>query len=428
MTRAKKITLDYKPRAQFLPFHNRKERFACIVAHRRAGKSVACINELIRRAIETDKKDARYAYIAPLFNQAKDVMWGYLKHYAAPLLADSPNESELRVDLVNGSRIRLYGSDNEERLRGIYLDGVVLDEYADMSSSLWGGVIRPMLTDRQGWAVFIGTPRGRDSFHDLWQTARKSDAWFSLELKASETGLLPQEELDAALSDMGRDMWNQEFECSWEASLKGAYYAEELERAKIEGRIGRIPTERALPVHTSWDLGISDSTSIWFAQFVGKEVRLIDYYEASGVALDHYAKVLAEKDYVYGTHHFPHDVAVRELGTGMSRVDTLHGLGIEPEIVPQHNVQDGINATRRFLDRCWIDEVRCERGLECLRHFRREWDDKNKAWKQKPRHDWSSHGADALRYMATGHEERAASKKSKPRRWGPRLSGSWLGA
>lgn len=422
------ITIDYSPRRQFQAFHSRTQRFAIIVAHRRAGKTVACINDLIRRAIETDKKDARYAYVAPLYAQAKDIAWNYLKEYAGPLLADAPNESELRVDLINGSRIRLYGADNPDRLRGIYLDGVILDEFADMRDQVWGGVIRPMLTDRNGWAVFIGTPRGKNAFWELWQVAQKSDAWFKLQLKASETRLISEEELDAALTDMGRDLWAQEFECSWEASLKGAFYADELQRAKKEGRITKLPIERAIPVHVSFDLGISDSTAIWLCQAVGKERRLIGYHEASGVGLDYYAKWLAEQDLVYAKYYLPHDVSVRELGTGQSRYDTLVGLGIDPTIVPQHNVLDGINATRRFLDSCWIDPDRCERGLEALKAYKRDWDDKLKTWRQKPRHDWSSHGADSLRYMATGFEEKAKAKTMKQRRWMPRTSGNWLGA
>jgi phage terminase large subunit len=303
--RKKKITLAYKPREQFLRFHNRTERFAILVAHRRAGKTVACVNDLIRRAIETNRTDARFAYIAPYYAQAKDVAWNYLRHYAAPLLADQPNESELRVDLVNGSRIRLYGADNAERLR-LGFDGVILDEFADWRPGVWSEMILPALSDRQGSAVFIGTPRGKNEFWELWSIAQKSNAWFKLELKASDTGLILQDELEAAKEAMSKDQYAQEFECSFDAAITGAFYADELERMKAQKRIARVPIDRAVPVHTAWDLGVSDSTSIWFIQCVGKERRLIDYYEASGVGLDHYAKVLEEKNYVWGTHYFPH--------------------------------------------------------------------------------------------------------------------------
>lgn len=403
--RRQRVELEYAPRKQFLPFHNRKERWACLVAHRRAGKTVATVNDTIKAAVRDSKPDARYAYIAPLYNQAKDIAWAYLKHYAYPLLADSPNESELRVDLVNGARIRLYGADNPDRLRGIYLDGVILDEFGDMKPAIWTDVIRPALSDRKGWATFIGTPKGKNDFWNLWTEACKSEDWFSLMLKASETGLIDQSELDEARKQMGPDQYEQEYECSFEAAIKGAFYADELRRAAEEGRIGKVPIDRGLQVDTAWDLGVSDSTAVWFVQTIGKERRLIDYYESSGVGLDHYAAVLKEKGYLYRDHYFPHDVAIRELSTGKSRVDTLEHLGIKARVGEQSNVMDGINAVRRMLDQCWFDAERCERGIEALKQYRREYDDKLKDWKLRPLHDWTSHGADALRTFATGFKD-----------------------
>ena len=422
----KKITIDYSPRKHFLSYHSRKQRFAILVTHRRAGKTWSVLNDLLMRAAQTP--NGRFAYVAPFYSQAKDIAWEPLKFFASPLLADAPNELELRVDLVNGARIRLYGADNPERLRGLGFDSVVCDEFADWRPGVWSEVLRPALADRQGTATFIGTPKGRNEFWELWQVANKSDAWFKLELKASDTGLLPQEELDEARKAMSAEQYEQEFQCSFDSALVGAFYADELERAKKDKRIARLPIDRAIPVHTAWDLGVSDSTAIWFIQVVGKERRLIDYYEASGVGLDHYAKVLEGKDYVWGTHYFPHDIATRELSSGLSRADTLIGLGIEPEIVPQAAVLDGINAVRRMVDSAWIDPERCERGLEALKQYRREWDDKAKTWKARPRHDWSSHGADALRTFAMGFEEKKPAKKHQRRRWNWRASSDWLGA
>ena len=245
------------------------------------------------RAAQTP--NGRFAYVAPFYSQAKDIAWEPLKYFSGPLLADSPNESELRVDLVNGARIRLYGADNPERLRGLGFDAIVCDEFADWRPGVWSEVLRPALADRQGSATFIGTPKGKNEFWELWQLASKSDAWFLMELKASATGLLPQEELEASREAMSKEQYAQEFECSFDSALQGAFYVEELGRAKTEGRITRVPIERAIPVHTGWDLGISDSTAIWFAQFVGKEVRLIDYEEHDGMGLDFYAQLLAEK-------------------------------------------------------------------------------------------------------------------------------------
>lgn len=419
-----KIDCGYRPRLQFVPFHKRKERFACIVAHRRAGKTVACINDLQDGALRCQKVRPRFAYLSPYLKQSKAVAWDYLRAAVAPLrgLGASIHESELRVDYHNGGQVRLYGADNADALRGIYLDGVVLDEFADMDPRVWGEIIRPALADRQGWAVFIGTPKGKNAFYDVLSRAKVEDGWFSMELKASETGLITTEELELARRDLSEDQYAQEFECSFDAAIRGAFYAEELRRAEADGRVGNVPIDRAVPVHTAWDLGVTDSTAIWFIQCVGRERRLIDYYEASGVGFDVYAKVLKDKGYIYGDHYFPHDVQAHEMTTGRSRVDTLRGLGIEPTVVPVSSVMDGINAVRRMLDATWIDKGRCERGLEALRQYRREYDEKLKDWKQRPLHDWSSHGADALRCFASGFEE-----KHPPVRLNLAGRGSWMG-
>jgi len=428
------LTIPYKPREQFQTFHDRTQRWSCIVAHRRAGKTTACINDLLRSAINCQNDRPRFAYISPLLKQSKDIAWDALKAYAAPLKAIGAefNESELRVDLPSGGRIRIYGADNPDSLRGIYLDGVVIDEPAQIRPSLWTEVVRPALSDRQGWAVFIGTPNGKNEFYDIAERAKASDEWFYLQLKASETGLISADELYDARQQMGEDRYEQEYECSFEAAIQGSFYADALKRMREEGRLGRLPIERAIPVYTGFDLGISDSTAIWFVQVVGKEIRLIDYEEFSGVGFEHYAKVLRDRGYIYGSHYFPHDIAVRELSNGVSRLETLRGFGIgDIQVVPQHNVLDGVNAVRRMLDRCWVDETRCKRGLECLWQYRREWDEKNRIWKTNPLHDWTSHGADALRYFAAGFVE--PQLKTAADRWadygkGKTGGASWLTA
>lgn len=348
-----------------------------------------------------DKEEPRFAYVAPLYAQAKDVAWAYLKKFTAPIPGVTAHEQELRVDLPGGGRIRLYGADNYERLRGIYLDGVVLDEVGDMDPRAWSEVIRPALADRKGWAVFIGTPKGRNHFADVWKQAQDNPDWYSLMLKASQTGIVSPEELaDARASGMSEDQYNQEFECSFDAAVVGAYYGKLIERAENEGRIGNVPWEPNVPVETWWDLGIDDSTAIWFVQAIGREIRVIDYYEMSGVGLEHYAKVLKEKDYVYSRHILPHDVEVRELSTGKSRFAFLAGLGIKGTVARKHSVEDGINSVRSILSRCWFDKTRCARGVEALRQYRQDWDDKLKAFKGRPLHDWTSHGSDAFRYGA----------------------------
>ena len=223
-------------------------------------------------------------------------------------------------------------------------------------------------------------------------------------LKASDTSILDQEELDEARRTMGDDRYEQEFECSFEAAIQGAFYAKEMKEATEHGRITRVPYDRAASVITAWDLGIGDSTAIWFAQFVGQEIRIIDYYENSGVGLDHYAKVLLDKEYHYEQHILPHDVQVKELGTGKSRLETLDALGIRNiQIAPKLAVEDGIQAARTMIPKCWFDADNCTRGIEALRQYRRDFDEKLKTWRGRPLHDWTSHGADAFRYLAVGY-------------------------
>jgi hypothetical protein len=393
-----------------LPFHNRKERFACLVAHRRCGKTVAAINDLIRDALTIQRDNVRVAYISPTYRQSKAVAWDYCKEFTRSIPGIKVNESELRIDFPNGARIRLFGAETADSMRGLYFDSVVLDEPADFPMNAWSTVIRPAIADRQGKATFIGTPKGRNSFFEIWDAARDDPSWYSAMHKASETKLLPQEELDAAIKTMGEDRYEQEFECSFEAAIAGAYYGTEMKRATADNRITTVPHDRALGVVTAWDLGVGDSTAIWFAQFVGAEVRLIDYYESSGVGLDHYAGVLQEKKYLYESHILPHDVQVKELGTGKSRLETLDNLGIRPvEIAPKLNVDDGIQAVRSMLDRCWFDESNCNRGIEALRQYQRDFDEKGRTWRGRPRHDWTSHGADAMRYLAVGYRPQQSS-------------------
>lgn len=410
MDGSKVILIPYAPRQQFLPYHKRQQRFSVLVAHRRAGKTVACVNELIKGALTCERDKPRFAYIAPLFKQAKDVAWEYLKEYTAVVPNRQVNESELRVDLPNGGRIRLYGADNPDALRGIYLDGVILDEYADMRPSIWTEVLRPALSDRLGWATFIGTPKGHNDFFQKWKDSEGDESWFRLMLKASETGIIHQKELEAARRDMSDDEFAQEFECSFTAAVRGAYYAKDLEQAEKQGRICRVPVEK-VETNTAWDLGIDDATAIWFYQQIGKEVRLVDYYEASGVGLDHYASVLKEKGYIYGKHFLPHDAEVKELGSGRSRVETLAGFGIRVEVVKMQRVEDGINAVRQLLPRCWFDVDRCKLGLDAMRLYRKDWDDKTQTFRLKPLHDWTSHAADAMRYLALSIRD---NKKHQP--------------
>lgn len=394
------IVIPYTPRKEMIEYHDRTQRFACIVAHRRYGKTVGSANDLQKDCLQCPREAPRFAYIAPTYAQAKDVVWEYLKRFAAPIPGVSFHESELRVDYPNGGRIRLYGAENYERLRGLYLDGIVLDEYGDIDPRAWAEVIRPALADRQGRATFIGTPKGENHFAEVYRRAMQDPDWFSLTLRASETGVLLQTELDAARREMTPNQYAREFECSFAAATEGAIFAAEVEIAEREKRIGKVPRDPLLQVHTSWDLGIDDATAVWFWQQVGAEVRAIDYMEVSGEPLHEIARRVLEKRYNWGQHILPHDVEVRELGTGKSRKEMLTAAGLADIVVaPALPVQDGIEAARVMLAKMWFDTERCGRGLQCLRNYRREFDDKRKVFKDKPLHDWTSHAADALRYF-----------------------------
>jgi phage terminase large subunit len=388
-----------------MPYHERRERFSIGVAHRRCGKTVACINDKIKRAITTDKAHYRAAYLAPYLKQAKDVAWEYLKRYSQPVWGKAPNESELYVELINGARIKIYGADNPDALRGGYLDDATLDEYADMSPGVWGSIIRPMLADRLGSATFIGTPKGRNAFFDLFERAQTDPDWFAFFLPASETGILPQSELDAARREMTPEEYAQEFECSFEAAIVGAYYGRDMAEAERAGRITDVPYEPSLPVYTTWDLGVGDSTAIWFWQASGAEIRVIDYYEANGHGIDHYAKVLQAKPYRYEHDFVPHDAKVREFGTGRTRIETMMALNLKPKLVPMHKVMDGINALRVLFPRIYWDREKCRDGLEALRQYRSEFDDKARVFRDNPKHDWTSHAADAARYLGMAYRE-----------------------
>jgi hypothetical protein len=410
---AEVIEIAYKPREQQLAIHELMDskRFGVVVAHRRMGKTVSAINHLIKDALLNQKEAPRYAYIAPTYGQAKRVAWDYLVKYAEPLGGTS-NISELRVDFW-GRRIQLFGSDNPETLRGQYFDGVILDEIGDQNPKIWTDIVRPALADRKGWCLFIGTPKGHNHFKELRDRAEKEDGWGLLEFKASETGVVDDTELKAAKNEMGEDKYRQEFECSFDAAVEGSYFGQILNELEEKKHMQEIPREELSRTFTAWDLGMGDSTSIWVAQLVGTEVRLIDYYENHGVGLDHYVKWIKDNDYLKAEHILPHDVRVRELGTGKSRMEMLEESGLEVKIAPRMGLDDGIQAVRRLLPRCWFNVPQVQIGLNCLRNYRRDYDEKRKIFYERPLHDWSSHGSDSFRYLALGLDE-GHSTWSKP--------------
>lgn len=333
-------------------------------------------------------------------------------------------ESELSVELFNGAKISLYGADNPDALRGIYLDGVVLDEFGDCRPALWAEVIFPTLTDRQGWAIFIGTPKGKNHFFQIREMARKSDDWYYLEMKASESGILPAKELEMAKGMMDPDQFAQEYECSFEAAVKGTYYAhliDKMEKGRIDNeeaspQITTVKWDPSVPVHVVQDLGFTDSTSLWFWQHRPDGIGVIDYEEHHSKPLSFYFDLLKDKPYDFDTIWLPHDAKAKSLQTGRSTIEQYlnfvksQELDWDVKLVPKLDLQHGIDAVRFILPHCYIDQENCSDGIEALRAYRRRYDDITKAFSPKPQHDWSSHGSDAFRYFALVAKERIKTK------------------
>lgn len=377
--------------------------------------------DLIINAIEHKGREPRFAYVAPTYSQAKDVAWSYLKEYTQAIPNIKTSESELSITFPhNGARIRLYGAENYDRLRGLYLDGVIIDEAGDIDPRVWPEVVRPALSDRKGWATFIGTPKGRNDFYRIFEAASKSDDWFTARLRASETGLIDAIELADAQRSMTSEAYEQEYETSFDAAVKGAFYAKEMAQADTETRITRVTHDKAADVFAAWDLGIGDMMAIWLFQIVGKEWHFLRYYENNGFGLDHYVDWIKGQPFMVHEHLLPHDAEARELQTGKSRKQFLDNRGLRCRIVPRHNVDDGINAVRMMLNKSWFDTDNCERGIDCLRMYRSEFDEKHQTLKPRPMHDWSSHGADAFRCAVMGGQEPTKGprrKRSKEVNW-----------
>jgi hypothetical protein len=405
----REVLLPYNPRHAFMPFHNRRQRWACLVAHRRAGKTVAAVNDIIRAAITYQGQRGLFGYVAPYRSQAKAVAWQYFQEFAAPI-TETKNEQELTLTLMNGSQIRLFGADNADAMRGLGFDGLYLDEYGDFRPSVFGNVLRPSLSDKTGWCVFGGTPKGKNAFWEIYETAQRlPHDWFLLRLPASTSGLLPPGELAAARAQLAEDQYLQEYECSFEAAIQGAYFGKEMREAQDQGRICQVPHDPGLPVYSSWDLGYRDDTAVWFYQLGRGEIRVIDFYAVSGEDIHDIAAVVTGKPYKYARHYLPHDARAKSLQTGKSIVEQLaaHLDIAKLAVVPDIGVQSGIQAVRLILPQVWFDAERCREGIEALRQYQREYDEDKKAYRQSPRHDWTSHPSDAFRMLAVSYAEQA---------------------
>lgn len=429
---ARTVVIPYTPRPQFRAFHDRRERWAVLVCHRRAGKTFAAVNDLLRAAVTCKSAHPLFAYIGPFRSQAKDVAWSALKYFSEPV-SKVVNEAELMVTLINGAKIRVFGADNADAMRGLGFDGVFMDEVGDFKPSVWGAVVRPALSDKQGWAVFAGTPKGKNHFWQIWEdaTGRLKQEWFAMMLKASDSKILPQSELDDVKRQITQDQYLQEYECNFEAAIMGAFYGTEMRLLEEQGHITDVPYDPEQACYTSWDLGHTDDTSIWWFQMRRGELRIIDFYTISGSGVEDVANVVAKRKIPtadgrevtphYEKHFLPHDAKAKTFAAnGKSTIEQLVpilGFG-NLSIVPMLSKQDGIQAVRMTLPHCWFDKKRTASGIysgvEALKQYEREYDEDTKAFRAAPKHNWASNPADAFRYLALSWREETPIRKLNP--------------
>jgi phage terminase large subunit len=410
------IVIPYKPRPQFLPYHDRTEQFAKIVAHRRFGKTVGCINELIKKALTNPRETPppRYAYVAPTYTQAKDVAWGYLKQFSAPIPGCKTSESELWIEYPNHARIRLYGADNYDRMRGLYFDGVTIDEPADMHPRAWPEVILPTLTDYNGWATFIGTPKGHNWFYKIDRLANgdPDPDFFRLTLKASDTGLISEENLAQRRRMQTEDQYQQEFECSFDAAIVGAYFGGLINEAKNSGRISKVSADPLLPLRAYLDIGGSgrhaDAFVIWIVQFVGDQIKVLDYYESIGQVMSYHVNWLRQRGYEQAVLRFPHDGINENNVTGKRYEEHFRDAGFKVDLAVPNQGRGAalmrIAAVRRLFPKMWFNEDSTRAGVDALAFYHEKKDEERNVG-MGPDHDWSSHAADAFGLMAICYEE-----------------------
>jgi hypothetical protein len=419
------VHLPYVPRPAFLPFHNRSKRKTVIVAHRRAGKTYSVIQDLVARALNFQKKNGKtgklfgkpiFAYLCPYKGQAKKVAWEYLIEFTKAIPGIKKNETELWIEIptVTGDKARIFlaGADNPDNLRGLYFDGVVLDEYGDMKPEVYSTVIRPALSDRFGWVVFMGTPKGKNDFYKRWQLAQqKPNEYFSICLKASDSGILDPREIEDMKSEMEVEEWEQELECSFDAAFRGSFYGKHIAVAQSLNRFRSLIDKQCPygyvvdePVSLAMDLGRADAAVIWFWQVINGEVRFFDYWEQSGFDAEEVCDMLALKPYTYEAVWLPHDAKHRTFQTKQSVIDTFMAHDLPARIAPDpdagRRIMHGIDAVRKFLrlGHFAIDSDRCHRGIEALKNYSRKFNRTSNTFGSDADHNEWSHGADAFRY------------------------------
>jgi phage terminase large subunit len=433
---------SWEPRAYQLPLWTHLEDGglrADVAAHRRWGKDDVALNW---SAVAAHKRVGTYWHMLPEASQARKAIWDAINPHTGKRrideafpreLRDTTREQDMLIRFRNGSTWQVVGSDNYDSLVGSPPVGVVFSEWALARPDAWT-YMRPILAENGGWAIFIWTPRGRNHATMAFESRERDATWFTLRSTAQATGVFTAEQLAKERADLiaecgseeeGDAKFRQEYLVDFDAAVPGAYYGSLLKAAEDGGRIGRVPYDPALKVDTAWDLGIDDYTAIWYVQQVGREVRVIDYYETSGEGLQSIVKAaIADKPYIYGTHHLPHDVMVRELGAaGRTRFETLGGLGLRGiSVGVAQDPEERINASRQLIPMCWFDGEKCATGLERLRQYRKRWNRSLNAY-VGPLHDSASHGADAFGEFATNRRGAAVIKRDRERQ----PANGWMG-
>ena len=413
----RQITLPFSPREWQRPLIGDPHKRIVAVVHRRAGKTTALMWRGIKRVLTEQKPMPRVIHILPYgIMWSRTGLWDQLHNAVRSIPGVEIRKSSMSINFANGGVFQCGGADNPDSWRGSYADEVAIDEFDDTPISMVPLVIEPMLADRDGTLIRSGTPKGQGLLKTAYERARTSPDYSTYLLDYTKTNALTEAAVERLRQEMSDEEFQQELCCSFEAPNSGSYYGKLLQEAEEEGRITNVPHEATLKVWTSWDLGIDDATAIWCAQILRSgEWRIIDYIEGSGEALDYYTRLLQQRRYSYERHILPHDAAVRELGSGKSRTETLHALGLKPtRTLKAHSIADGINATRLVLPRCWFDATRCQQGLRALRHYRREWNENAQTWRSQPVHDFASHGADSFRYLALGVRDQASTPLAEP--------------
>lgn len=403
---------QFKPRTYQLNLYNAFNsgiRNFVIVWHRRSGKDKTCLNIMVKMAFN---RVGAYYYYFPTLALGRRVIWEgmdkdgfrFLDHIPQGLIAKK-NDHEMKIKLVNGSLIQICGTDRLDVV-GTNPVGAVFSEYAQQNPEA-SDYISPIFVENDGWALYQGTPRGKNHFYDLYQMALGNRNWFCEKLTIDDTGVITHDQIaEERKKGKTEEFLQQEYFCSFEYGLEGSYFAQLMSEAVSDGRIGDVPFEKDLGVSTAWDIGVRDSNAIWFFQEKGNWKHLIDYYEMSNVGIDHYINVLkmktVERGYHYIRHYAPHDIKVREWGSGAAtRKDTARNMGIRFTEIPKVKVkQDSIDAARALIPMCRFDRINCKHGIDALQNYQKEWNPKYQVYADKPLHNWASNGADAFQIFA----------------------------